>query len=143
MFEDLETLIENDKISIVEIVELYKVTSEALNEDCRLCNDVPEIHKLRNITISIHEKLEHIMISENITSPGSTRKKRSPSFISLESDKVKKIVLESTREALNATHKIPESVLGKIDLNSTIIKNLGNYIISNKLNLLGVIVIKH
>ena len=125
MFEDLEKLIENDQISIVEVVELYKVTSDALSEDCRICNDIPEIHELRNITISVHKKLENIMISENITSPGSTRKKRSPSFISLESDKVKKIVLESTREALNATHKIPESVLGKIDLNSTIIDNSG------------------
>ena len=64
MFADLETLIINEQISNIEIVELYKATSEALSKDCEICNDVPQIEELRNVTRSIHEKLEFIMISE-------------------------------------------------------------------------------
>ena len=126
LFNDLEILVENDKISNIEIVELYKVTSEALSEDCEICNDIPEIEELRNVTRSIHERLEIIMISENITTPTPvSRKKRSPSFVPLDSAEGSKIfkdvVLNNTREALNVTNKIPESVKGMIDLNSTIL----------------------
>ena len=58
MFRDLETLIQKEEISNIEIVELYKVTSEALSKDCEICDDVPEIEELRKVTKSIHEKLE-------------------------------------------------------------------------------------
>ena len=76
LFNDLEILVENDKISNIEIVELYKVTSEALSEDCEICNDIPEIEELRNVTRSIHERLEIIMISENITTPTLVSRKQ-------------------------------------------------------------------
>ena len=126
LFQELKTLIQNDEISNIEVVELYKSTSLALSEDCILCNDTREIEELRNQTKSIHEKLTQIMLSENITSPGSTRKKRSPSFISLESEqKFKEVALEDTSEAIKTAEKIPETVIGKIDLNSTIIESLG------------------
>ena len=126
-FQELGTLIQDKKISNVEVVELYKATSLALSEDCILCHDTPEIEELRNETKSIHEKLSQIMLSENITSPGSTRKKRSPSFISLESDKkFKEIALEKTSEAIKIAKKIPDTVMGKIDFNSTIVESLGN-----------------
>ena len=68
------------------------------------------------------------MLSENSTSPGTTRKKRSPSFISLESDKkFKEVVLEDTSEAIKTAEKIPETVVGKIDFHSTIVESLGKY----------------
>ena len=124
LFQELEILVENDEISNIEVVELYKVTSLALSEDCILCDDIPEIEELRDKTRIIHNKLEKIMISENIT---STRKKRSPSFISLESDKIfKEAVQEETSEAILVAQKIPETVKGKIERNSTIAESFGN-----------------
>ncbi len=132
MFEDLETLIENDSISNIEVVELYKSTSLALDEDCKRCDDVPEIEELRNLTKSIHEKLSDIMMSENLTSSVSTRRKRSPSFVPLmseEGQKFKEVSLEKTHEALETADKIPKYVIGKVDVNSTIL--LGNYYLSS------------
>ena len=105
---------------------MYKATSSALSEDCLICDDVPEIEELKNLTRSIHDKLENIMMSENITTPViSKRRKRSPSFISLGSEEFKTIALESTNKSLNAAKKIPESVLGLVDFNSTILPKLG------------------
>ena len=105
------------------MVELFKVTSLALSEDCILCDDIPEIEELRIKTRSIHDKLQHIMLSENIT---TTRKKRSPSFISLESDKIfKEAVQEETSEAILVAQKIPETVKGMIEQNSTIAESFG------------------
>ena len=120
LFEELESLIQNEEISNVEVVELYNVTSFALSEDCVLCNNTPEIEELRNMTRSIHEQLMLIMMSENITAPVGRRKKRSPSFISLDSDRFREVALESTGESLKIAHKIPETVWGKVDFNSTI-----------------------
>ena len=126
LFQELKTLIQNDEISNIEVVELYKATSEALSEDCILCNTTQEIEELRNQTKSIHKKLTQIMLSENITVPGSARKKRSPSFISLESDEIfKDVALEKTIEATQTAQRIPETVMGKIDYNSTIVESLG------------------
>ena len=126
MLEDLENLIENDKLSNIEIDQVFKSTTMALSEDCERCDDVPEIEALRNLTHSIHETLSDIMMSEeNITTPASTRKKRSPSFIPLsseESQRFKKVALEKTREATKMADYIPESVVGMIEFDSTILK---------------------
>ena len=126
LFQELETLLKNDEISNIEVVELYKATSSALSEDCKLCSNTTEIEELRKQTQSAHEKLTQIMLFENITFPGSLRKKRSPSFISLESDKIfKEAALEDTNEAIKMANKIPDTVMGMIDLNSTIVESLG------------------
>ena len=126
LFEDLYTLIKNDEISNIEVVELYKSTSSALSEDCQICNDVQEIEELRNLTRSIHEELEKIMMSENITtSVVLKRNKRSPSFISLGSNEFKKVALEKTSESNETAYKIPGSVLGKVGFDSIILDKLG------------------
>ena len=126
MFADLETLVINEQISNIEIVELYKATSEALSKDCEICNDVPEIEELRNLTRSIHEELEKIMMSENLTtSIVLKRNKRSPSFITLGSNDFKKVALEKTSESNKTADKIPDSVLGKVGFDSTVLEKLG------------------
>ena len=34
---------QKEEISNIEIIELYKITSEAQSKDCEICDDVPEI----------------------------------------------------------------------------------------------------
>ena len=125
LFEEIETLIKNDSISNIEVVELFEVTTLALSEDCELCYDTPEIEELRDKTRSMHAKLSEIMMSENSTSTETSRRKRSPSFISQESNTFKEVALNSTTESLLTANKIPETVLGKIDVDSTIQETLG------------------
>ena len=99
-----------------------------MNEDCGICNDTVEIEELRNMTRSIHERLSDIMMSENITTPTPERRwKRSPSLISLDSEKFEVIATNLTHEALKTTEKIPENVTAKVDTISTIyVESLSN-----------------
>ena len=60
-------LIENDEISDIDVVELYKVTYFALKEDCVLCNNDETIVTFRDEARDAHRRLKHIMKSENIT----------------------------------------------------------------------------
>ena len=91
-----------------------------------ILSSVPEIEELRNLTRYIHEKLAEIMMSENNSSQVvSKRKKRSPSFISLGSNEFKTFALKSTNESLKTANKIPESVLGLVDFDSSIVENSG------------------
>ena len=112
MFGDLKQLIINDEISVIDVVELYKVTYFALREDCVLCSNNKEIEKLRDQTKRIHWKLKRIMKSENITilddyNPYS----RTSSVL----HKFKKIALKSTRKSLKTTDDIPANLTAKVD----------------------------
>ena len=54
MFKNIEAAIIADEISHLDVVEMYRVTSLALREDCEICNDSKELRKLKQLS-SIHQ----------------------------------------------------------------------------------------
>ena len=102
MFKDIEAGILADEISQQTVVDLYKVTSLALKEDCEICDDSKEIKKIRDFTITVHKKLKKL----------------------IGSDLFKVTALERTIKAQQITDKIPESVKTKVDQTSDIIADI-------------------
>ena len=119
MFEDLVELINNDEISHIDVVELFKVTYFALREDCILCSNNTEIAKLRDETKRIHQKLKYIMKSENITLDDLDLGTRFAGSSKLY-EKFKKTARKSTKKALKTTKEIPANLTAKVDYGSSI-----------------------
>ena len=46
MLEDIKTMLENDEISDTDVVEIFKMTSDATKEDSKLCNNSLEIEEI-------------------------------------------------------------------------------------------------
>ena len=116
MFEDLKSLIIEDEISNIDVVEFYKVTYFILREDCMSCDYSKEMEELRDETISIHRSLKKLMKSETNTFEESNRMVRT----SLVSREFKRIALQNTREVLITTDKIPKNLTAKVDSNSSV-----------------------
>ena len=119
MFEDLVQLINNDEISLIDVVELFKVTYFALKEDCILCSNNTEIAKLRDETKRIHQKLKYIVKSENITLHDLDLETRLAGSSKVY-EKFKKTARKSAKKALKTTEEIPVNLTAKVDYNSAI-----------------------
>ena len=102
MFKNIEAAIIADEISHLDVVEMYRVTSLALREDCEICNDVEEIKKLRDYTMSVHKTLKKL----------------------LDSIKFKDTAIDLTNKAHKKTDRISESVKTMVDPSSDIISDI-------------------
>ena len=117
MLKDVKDLIENDEISDIDVVELYKVTYFALKEDCELCNNDETIVKFRDRARNAHRHLKYIMKNEDITFNDVHnifgRNLRKPL-----SEKFKKMALKKTRKVLETAGKISANLTAKVDASS-------------------------
>ena len=68
MFKDIENGILADDITELDVVELYRITSFVLEDDCSVCDHSPEIEELRNFTLTVHGILENLIGSDQFRS---------------------------------------------------------------------------
>ena len=68
MFKDIENGILADDITELDLVELYRITSLVIEEDCGVCDHSPEIEELRNFTMTVHGILENLIGSDQFRS---------------------------------------------------------------------------
>ena len=101
LFRELDALIKGDFISQEDIVQTYKLTSQATREDCTICNNQPDLDKLSLFTESVHKELESLIGKDQFkntaiekTSQTSTMVQDLPSSI--------KILVESTSSILES-----------------------------------------
>ena len=105
LFGDLDTLIKRDFISQEDIVQTYKLTSQATREDCTICNNQPDLDKLSLFTESVHKELASLIGKDQFkntaiekTSQTSTMVQDLPSSI--------KILVEATSSILESNKGI-------------------------------------
>ena len=104
LFRELDALIKGDFISQEDIVQTYKLTSQATREDCTICNNQPDLDKLSLFLESIYKELESLIGNDQFkntaiekTSQTSTMVQNLPSSI--------KILVEPTSSILESFNK--------------------------------------
>ena len=105
LFGDLDTLIKRDFISQEDIVQTYKLTSQATREDCTICNNQPDLDKLSLFTESVHKELESL----------------------IGKDQFKNTAIEKTRQTSTKVQDLPSSIKILVEATSSILEsNKGN-----------------
>ena len=105
MFKDIENGILADDITELDVVELYRITSFVLEEDCSVCDHSPEIEELRNFTLTVHGILENL----------------------IGSDQFRSRALEETNRTRTMIEELPESLKAGVHSSSPILVDLPDY----------------
>ena len=105
MFKDIENGILNDDITELDVVELYRITSLVLEEDCGVCDHSPEIEELRNFTMHVHGILESL----------------------IGSDQFQSVALEETNRTRTKIEELPETLKAQVHSSSPILADLPDH----------------
>ena len=58
MFNDIEVLLNNDGLSQMDVLALYKTISDVTREDCEVCNNNPELNDLSIFAAKVRKELK-------------------------------------------------------------------------------------
>ena len=104
VFRDLEGLVQGNQISELDVVNLYKSTSEATLEDCRICNNQPDLEQLSIFMERVYMDLHKMMGEKNF----------------------KTTAIEKTRETYDQTQRVPSSITTLVEETSSIMDSVNS-----------------
>ena len=102
MLDDIKTMLENDEISDTDVVEIFKMTSDATKEDSKLCNNSLEIEEISNLTESFYLQMKNLIGKEEFNA----------------------VALNMTIQTNTVFESLPETLLGRVETNSDILSGV-------------------
>ena len=102
MLADIRVMLENDEISDTDVVEIFKMTSDATKEDSKLCNNSLEIEEISNMTESFYLQMKNLIGKEEFNA----------------------VALNMTIQTNDVFESLPETLLGRVETNSDILSGV-------------------
>ena len=102
MFDDIAGLLKFDGISELDVLNIFKQTSDVTREDCTICNNNPELNDL-----SIHAAKVRVELEVYV---GTLQ--------------FKPKAIERTTETKNIVQNLPNSLKIKVEPTSSILENI-------------------
>ena len=95
-------MLENDEISDTDVVEIFKITSDATREDSKLCNNSLEIEEISNLTESFYLQMKNLIGKEEFNA----------------------VALNMTIQTNAVFESLPDTLLGRVETNSDILSGV-------------------